>query len=361
MTSSKLLALLPLLLPACDPYERLQGEFIAGSVDPANFPPAYRGTGSSRSLAGSGAMTETAAFARGSPANYFFFPMSTTQSAATADPLRLLDNGQPYAAVPTPLTYVFDPTDSVPFATPARCMPPPGYQYSAFRDAVHYDDQGNIFTALPDASFPSGAVPTWSYVPVVQQVTVQSMGETCQDIKSANTLLTSRNVVIPTPAGDGKYLAWATIDPGVPVYRVGQTAANSNGVTAQKYGWFRKYISAYLDGGYINTVQAMVTEQMVTKPVVRMRTQRLFYPRSMVQPATGPAVAGARGAGYDVLEAKRGDATYSPVCEVMTYDTGGTTPVSMLPKDVAGVMSYVTGPRPLQTASPRYIFCLQVQ
>src|SRR5260370_32519346 len=99
MTSSKLLALLPLLALACDPYERLQGEFIAGSVDPANFPPAYRGTGTgaSRAIAGSGSMTEIAAFSGGAAANYYFFPFSPTQIATTGytapppttDPFRL--------------------------------------------------------------------------------------------------------------------------------------------------------------------------------------------------------------------------------------------------------------------------------
>ena len=62
--------------------------------------------------------------------------------------------------------------------------------------------------------------------------------------------------------------------------------------------------------------------------------------------------AGARGAGYDVLQAKRGDADYSPVCEVFTYDAGMPLgPRRQLPKSAEAIEAMFrtampTAPRP---------------
>ena len=62
-----------LLAAGCNPYTdyKLNGEFNAGSVDPFNFPPPYRGAGASRSVAGSGnGFTAVRAYARGSAIQY---------------------------------------------------------------------------------------------------------------------------------------------------------------------------------------------------------------------------------------------------------------------------------------------------
>ena len=61
-----------------------------------------------------------------------------------------------------------------------------------------------------------------------------------------------------------------------------------------------------------------------------MVTQRLYLPRSPVM-AGMMAVQAQLGQGLEVLSARRGQAGYSPVCEVMTYDLGMPVP----PDDVA--------------------------
>ena len=333
---------------ACNPYNQRTGEFIAGAADPVNYPPAYVGTGGDHTRPGRGSFTELRAYAGGTPIGYYSFPFSTTQlptppptAANPVFPLRLTDNGMPYAKVPTPTTYVFDP--SVP------CTPPPGYVYDPQRDDVHYDQQGPIFTALPSAMYPAGALPTWSYVPVVAEAIVQAPGLGCQAIKSEATLKASAGGG-GTP--DGNYLAYAIIDVSAPVYRVGETATTSNGIGVQKLGWFNHYIVAYLDGG---TVPTEPDPMDATK--TQMHVQKLYYPRSMVIKPSGTFTGGI-GFGYDVVEHARGDAGYSPVCQVFTYDTGAATSVDMLPQDAATITTmYGTTLKP---ATVPYVFCLQV-
>ena len=140
---------------------------------------------------------------------------------------------------------------------------------------------------------------------------------------------------------DGKYLAWAIIDPGSAVLRVGTKAdvlqgGTHSGTTVQKYGWYGQFILAYIDGGYIPTEPG---DTVAGAPTVRMRTQRLYYPRSFVytdgkDPST--AAAGSYGSGYDVVQGSRFGADpsgYSPVCELWTYSLPQTVPISQLPKD----------------------------
>jgi hypothetical protein len=69
---------------------------------------------------------------------------------------------------------------------------------------------------------------------------------------------------------------------------------------------------------------------------------------------------GRLGAGYDVLQARRDDLAYSPLCQVLTYDT--TTPMdpAALPKDAAAIEA--TFPKEsLLPASPPFVYCLQVR
>lgn len=330
----------------CNPYSQRSGEFSAGAVDPVNFPPAYVGTGGDRTRPGRGSFTEVRAFANGAPVGYYGFPFSTTQLPPTAaggnvDPLRVLDNGMPYAKVPTPLAYNFDPTQP--------CVAPQGYVYDPRTDEVRYDQQGVIFTALPTATYNAGALPTWSYVPVVSEVPVGAPGAACQGIKSEDTLKANASSI---GQPDGKYLAWAIIDVAAPVYRVGQTSMTSNGITAQKYGWYNHYIVAYIDGGYIPTMTAADNSKTV------MVAQKLYYPRSLVIRA-GNMVPGGFGFGYDVLQFGRNDPSYTPVCQMFTYDTGTPVDTTMLPKDEATVLAMYGST--IKPATIPYQFCLQVQ
>ncbi len=332
----------------CNPYNQRSGEFSAGAVDPVSFPPAYVGTGGDRTRPGRGSFTELRAYAGGTPIGYYSFPFSTTQLPAMPSatnpvfPLRILDGGMPYAKVPTPTTYVFDPSQP--------CTPPAGYTYDPYRDEVHYDQQGPIFTALPTATYTAGSLATWSYVPVVAESMVRAPGVTCQGIKSLETLQASAAGV---GAPDGNYLAYAIIDVAAPVYRVGETAATSSGFGVQKLGWYNHYIVGYLDGGPVPTAPDPMD---MTK--TNMVTQKLYYPRSMVIKPSGTFTGGI-GFGYDVVEHARGDAGYSPVCQVFTYDTGMATPVDQLPQDATTINAMYGST--IKPATVPYVFCLQVQ
>jgi len=297
----------------CNPYARRSGEYSAGPVDVSHFPAAYLGAGGDPKLGG-GVFQAAAAFVDGNPVGYYAFPFSRAQLAA-ADPLALGD------AFATPPAYVFDPSASEPFPGKPRCAAPAGYVYDAQRDGIRYDDQGNVFTALPaDAS----------YVPLVAEVPVQSGGEPCQSIKSSDTLVTSPLVTVPLqppPKGsaadalphgvpDGKILAWALIDPSAEVRFPDGSLDPTTHLGPQKLGWYNHYLTQYLDGGYVPTM-------------------------------------GAPGSGYDVLQAARGAAGYSPVCQVMTF-----VPADPLnpPTSVAAIDMTTVMPAPTP-----FTYCLQVQ
>ena len=260
------------------------------------------------------------------------------------------------------------------------------------------DQQWNVFTFLPDrfTSFPIGALPTWSYRPIVAEVPVQTVNLDCQAVKSERTLLKQADAgSIGVPRGepesdkkigrlgkpDGKFLAWALIDPGAAVARVNTRvdvvqggAVTGSGI--QKYGWYGQFIVAYIDGGYIPTEPG---PNVAGAPTTRMRTQRLYYPRSAVyRDGTSPAGAmpGTFGAGYDVLQGDRfGDnpGAYSPVCELWTYSLP-TAPnaIGDLPKDEATILALANStleparlPLPPTayntpaTILPKFVFCLQ--
>lgn len=340
----------------CNPYPK--GEFSAGSVDPVNFPPPYRGTGSTRLVAGSGTITETTAFINGTTAGYFSFPFATDLNTTGTIPDGGVDPLQVGAwRSPPGLGYVFDPPQpgTNAFPSPAGCRAPDNYQYDALRDETRLDEQGNIFSRLPAATWTEGSAPTWTYNPVVREVVVTSNGEACQYIKSERTLLSRGDVVVqkgdplpdgtPTAIPDQFYLAWAIIDPGSGVYRVGQTPANSTGVGTQKWGWFRQFLLAYIDGGYLAIADG------------KFRTQRLFFPRRI-----GAAVT-RLGAGNDVLEFRRGEAGYSPICEVFSFDAlTGPVPRSATVINAPPYAASVRGVPSTENAGvPKYTFCLQVQ
>jgi hypothetical protein len=410
------------LSPACDKFEGkfdADTEFNAGGADPYNFPPPYRGAQQVRQTAASGIFTEVGAYAAGTPVGYFQFPFSPSQVQTTnyaapdprtwpegsVDPLRVAGPGTDFRQslnnpVPTPSVYNFDPPgNDNPFPDGPKCKAPANYVQDTFREAFPQDQQWNVFTFLPDryTTFGSGTLPTWSYRPVVAEVPVVTENEDCQSIKSERKLLSSIPGSVQAPLGepeadpkvgrlgkpDGRFLAWALIDPGSGVYRVGTkndlfNGGAVNGTTVQKYGWYAQFIVAYIDGGYIPTEPG---PNVAGAPTTRMRTQRLYYPRSLVYAdGTDPnktAAPGAFGSGYDVLQGNRfgNIAAYSPVCELWTYSMpgGGPTAYGDLPKDEDTILQLAnstleparTAPQtsaqytPSTTIIPKYIFCLQ--
>jgi|GEM_PF-796351 len=426
----------------CNPYtDRLNGEFNAGSADPFDYAPPYRGTASTfsaatnqatlgnpgaRQITGGNRIHETRAFVGGTQTGYYRFPFSPSQITTTfynpvttppasystpppppnpnfLDPatftsLRVSGPGSVPSSAGPPLVYVFDPPQGTgpipPISNSKQCRTRAGYSYDPFRDDVRYDEQGNIFTLEPTANFPLGALPNWTYVPVVREVAVTSGGEICQDIKSEATLLKRPDqVTVPTsgtnPDGtpiavpDGRYLAWAMIEPGTAVYRVGENPNDlSFGLGAQRFGWFQQFLVAYLDGGAIPTTAGPV---VTGQPTSRMVTQRLFYPRS-IGTASGTACAAngcLLGGGVtpyqsnDVLEFTREQTGYSPVCQVITYALPAAT---QPPRDAATIQAlygatFQPPPAPpagscgangLPTSAnpgcvtPTFIFCLQI-
>lgn len=330
------------------------------------------GTGGDRTRPGLGSFTETPAFVAGEMVGYFTYPFPVAATgggkggggmAAASDPLRLREGDKPTAAFPAPTAYVFDPTDAEPIPDHYACVPPPDYQYDRIRDEYRKDEQGNVFTALPKVTFSPGVEAAPSVAPVMSETKVSSSGIECQSVKSSKTLLSTLGEGEKT----GRYLAWVLIEPGAAVYRLGESAkAKSPGVGTQRWGWFDRYLVAYLDGGYIPTAEATVTEAMVDKTVVRMVPQKLYYPRSMIvtvaKDGTMTMAAGKLGAGYDVMQFKRGDQGYSPVCDVTTYDPGMALTVDALPKDAAAIEEMAAAAMTMLTpANPRYVYCLQVK
>jgi hypothetical protein len=403
------------VLAACDPYQ--QGEFNAGPVDAANFPKPYQGVGAdpnvSGYLSGKGTFTEIRAFINGANAGYYTFPFTTTQLNAS-DPLLLPSDTKKQPQ--TPVAYVFDPTPTNPFPPSQVCTPPAGYTYDPNgNNDMRLDEQGNIFTLLPLATEKPGQGSTFEYIPVVSEVAVSAAGLACQSIKSETTLNKHLSNQNPT----GKFILWAIIDPSSGVYRVGQQSTRtlpdgspnpnySTGIGVQKWGWFGHYYLAYIDGGYIQT-----------QPVsagARMKTQQLYIPLRITTagPRCGSATCGAgqicvnntcqtcdanrltsadscpaggtccpspqmcinpgasgtcadigkAGQGYDVLQYKRSDTNYSPVCEVRQYTlTTGSPPrpplVSELPKSASAIPPNPQQPTP-DSGIPRYLYCPQV-
>ncbi len=353
-------------LAACDPYEGFgEGDEGLGPVDPVTFPAANLGAGGNRMQPGIGVFQETQAFADGAALGYFpyLYPTATTP---IPDPLRLRDNGAAYARVPTPGVYSFDPPAGGASPLPAsyECSPPPGYQFNEARDEVRFDQQGSVFGSLPTATYNMGVASSTTYVPVVAEWPINSAGQPCQKLKSRAQV---EGVFGPFEPGraSGKFMAWLIIDPAAAVYKMTDDPdTDLRGLELQRWGWFNRYLLAYLDGGYIPTGEDQVMEGGAMKTVLRMRPQKLYYPRSPVITASGMA-PGVRGAGYDVLTAKRGDPDYSPVCEVWIYNLPAAATPEQLPKTAEAIEAMFVGDTMGNLAQAplpnRYIFCLQVR
>lgn len=409
------------LAAACNPYDSQQGEFNAGPVDAANFPKPYQGEGAdpnvSGYLSGKGKFSEVRAFQNGRAAGYYLFPFTATQLAAT-DPLLLPQD--PRRQPQTPNAYVFDAAPPSPFPPAPRCNAPAGYTYDwRNNETMRLDDQGNIFTQLPLATEQPGRSSTFEYIPVVAETAVTAQGLACQSVKSEPAVI--RTVSNPQPTGN--FLLWAIIDPSSGVYRVGEQSSpyllpdgspNPNyatGLGVQKWGWFGRYYLAYIDGGYVPTqtgaqglrmkTQTLYVPLRITPAGVRCGSatcqagqvcasnscqsctanrptpadscaagQRCCpSPQTCINPDAGGTCAdiGKVGQGYDVLQARRSDAVYSPVCEVRQYIAETGTParprqIGELPQSAAAVLALTPAPQQptLESGVPRYIYCPQV-
>lgn len=299
---------------ACNPYERLVGDYNAGAVDPIKFLAPYLGAGGSAKMPGGGVFQYSAGTVRGAKVAYYALPLAGSQ-ANRADPLDL-------EAANAPIAYSFDPDPLHPQNDSDKCTKAEGYTYDRYRDAVRFDRQGNIFVKLPVDS---------SYVPIVQEVQVASKTNPCQDIKSEDNLITRGDIAVdlapppeeivdgkPSGRPSGRFLLWALIDPAADVQLPDMKLDPVTGLGPQRWGWFQRYMVAYLDGGVIPTQVASPGGKL------RMATQNLYFPTT-VRDDMGMDQAGDMGMGLDILEFKRGEDGYSPVCKVLSFDPKDTT------------------------------------
>lgn len=325
---------------------RRGGAYDVEPVDPANFPAAYLGVGGDPTMGG-GIFTAFAAYVSGATTEYYSFPFSDAQLAA-ADPFAV------GTSFDTPLAYVLDPGASSPYPAKQLCVAPANYVYNPQRDAIHYDEQDDVFTALPADS---------SYVPIVAEVPVTSNGEGCQTIRSSDELVTSKKLTVktvpaaiptskPTGVPDGKYLAWAIIDPGAEVRHSDGMPETLTNLGPERIGWYNGYFVEYLDGGYVATAPASDGTD------TDLQTQVLYVPDTVPgtdangNPVQQPTM-GSPGSGYDILQAKRGDAGYSPVCHVQVFTVPAAGPQPTSEADIDKT-TLVDAPIP-------FIYCLQTE
>ncbi len=299
------------LLPACNPYQNFSGEYYAGPVDGTSFLKPYQGTLPGPAEQGGGTVTPIDAFVGGNPIFFYKFPLGAGQGADPAGMLpdapltveRLKDGGS-LANV-----YVFDPQTNPANAlpSPGKCNYPKDYIFDQRTEAYRGDEQGAIFNKLPTAD----------YYPLVAEVPVTSAGQPCQDAKSAAAVKNKLDGIKPGTA-DGKYLAFAILDPTADV----QPNDPNTHLGPIHLGFYNHYLVQFVDGGYVPTV--MVPASGMDAAHTDFVTQKLYYPSKIA--GTDPmtmmpaAVDNKPFTGSDILEAARGDAAYSPICEVWVYD-----------------------------------------
>ena len=92
--------------------------------------------------------------------------------------------GLPVVPASVASAYAFDPTDAQPVPEENDCTPPAGWRPDPRLDAVNFEQQGNIFTALPTATYNPGVAASSNYLPVVAEVPLSSGGQVCQRFKS---------------------------------------------------------------------------------------------------------------------------------------------------------------------------------
>ncbi len=349
-----------LWLAACDPYTRFVGDSSAGAVDPRNFPTAYRGIDPNSGappdskMPGSGMLTPTAALLGGDQVGYYAFPFAGNDLSLSIEGKLII-----------PLAYDFDEDGMT------KCVAPENYVFDQQRDDVHYDVQGDIFVRLPDAP---------GYLPVVADVKVASNGLPCQDVKSETTVVERSDVTLetvpaehpnqpnahPTGKPSGVYYARPIIDPSLdvraPVGMFGYapdgtpyTVDPNTGLGPQRWGWYQRYLLAYLDGGLIPTLAKDVTNKGgQAQHVIEMISQPIYFPSrhpGLDDQGNKVPVDGALGEGFDVLTAKRGAAMFSPLCEVYSFIPLDEMSPETDVKDIDMSTAQPTG---------EYVWCIQV-
>ncbi len=381
------------LVPGCNPYHNRSGGFLAGSVDPVNFPAPYQGQGFTHNVA-PGTFVPAAASYNGNTIAFFSFPVSGTMPITTLAPGQLLTatndpNAMPGNQPPSfaaPVAYVFDPqapatagmptASTSPYPAMQKCTPPANYVYDERTDAFRLDEQGSVFTALPDnTGMDPGLIGEGLiYSPIISEVIVQSNGEPCQDIKSSDQVVARNDVTLPgglnppspgtdnPPSGkpDGNFISWAIIDPSadvlLPSALFGGNQHNPNtGLGPQKWGWFDHYLLAYIDGGYVPTVTMPVMD-MKGNPVqtTQLVAQTLLVPTAIPDGMGGSMPNMAPGSGFDIMQFARGvDAGYSPICHILFFTPADPTNPPTSFQDVTAAM--------LQPDTNQFISCLQVQ
>lgn len=341
----------------CNPFERHEGSYSAGAVDPSLFPPPYLGTGGDGKRPGSGRFQYVTAYVHGNAIAYYPLPFHGRQATAQ-NPLDL-------SVQTLPLAYHFDPDRTPDGADSRHCVAPSGYtfdQQARRRYAVPSDRQGNVFTALPTESDPPGRT---AYVPVVREVVVRSEKNPCQDPKSERSLISRDDLSIELatePAASpedpfhaiavgkpsGRFLMWALIDPAAEVLFPSARLDPVTQLGPQRFGWYNQYLTAYLDGGVVPI------ETISPHGKTIMKTQRLLYPTRVFDRQNNSITNGGIGMGFDLLEFSRGDEGYSPVCRVYSFEP--VKPESGFEKSLSEVnLSHMTDTgRVMYCPQPKY-------
>jgi hypothetical protein len=330
------------LVAACDPYQRFVDEESAGAVDPVNFPPEYLGEGGDAKMPGFGVLMARLGTVGDEPIGYYSFPYEGDLSLAIDGELIV------------PLAYNFDE------GRPQGCVPPEGYVFDQQRDAVRFDQQGNIFTLLPGDP---------GYIPVVADVPVRSNGLPCQDTKSEINLVEREDVtvdLIPAEFPDqpgahatgrpsGTFYARPIIDPSIDVRFPDGSLDPNTGLGPQRWGWYQRYLLAYLDGGPVPTLDKLVPNASgEAQRVTEMVTQPLYFPSQvpgMDDQGNPMPVEGSLGAGFDVLTSRPGEPGYSPLCEVFIFDPADPLAPETAVRDIDMSTAFPTG---------EFVWCIQV-
>ncbi|HNM26336.1 MAG TPA: 3-hydroxyacyl-CoA dehydrogenase NAD-binding domain-containing protein, partial [Saprospiraceae bacterium] len=125
---------------------------------------------------------------------------------------------------------------------------------------------------------------------------------------------------LPVARPSGRLLAMAIIDPAADV-RYADPAMPYDPLTQlgpQRWGFYAQYLLAYLDGGYIP--QQIVHRAGDPADRVRLLSQDLYYPSMHIVDAKGTLGKGDVGQGFDLIQHRRGEDGYSPVCRVLAFD-----------------------------------------
>jgi hypothetical protein len=383
-----------LVLAACNPYDR-EGDYYAGAIDPGLFPSAYVGVGfDPQAMQGEikPAPASTAVDNVGDVGvGYFAFPVPDGVDPLT---LKQIVNNIPQDK---PLVYVFD---GDPSKDTTKCTAPKDYVYDERTDFVRFDHQGNIFQQRQVTTGPRrdpSALPSDpGYVPIYAEVPVNSDGEDCQGVKSAEGIVSSNHVDFPNgkdsappgvntkPVGlaDGKYIAMAIVDPAALVW---SPVPDGNGsitlaldpntmLGPQRFGFYDHYLVAYIEGGYVpNTTIAAAdgtTMSVIAKPMSlylsntqfdknKQNNPTIIYnPSAPLSDGNTPIAAIALRlpgviVGSDGKSGRRGDPGYSPICQVHTYKPVGSTYAT----SISQITPLSVDP---ENNGSTFIYCLQV-